>query len=143
MEREHKQMLVAVGIVEYDGRFLVVRRVSSIPLWHGKWNLPGGKVQRGESPEAAVRREVREETGVDIGTPELLGIYTHHWELPASTQQTFLATYRAPALHDRVVLNEKENDAYRWVTLHEFYALPEHLDGNIDMLRQLYEPKML
>lgn len=139
----HKQIFVAVGIVEYEGRFLMVRRVSNESTWHHRWNVPGGKASLGESPEETLRREVLEETGLEIGTPELLGIYTHHWQLPEHTQQTFVASYRVRALHDHIVLNEAENDAYRWVTLDEFYKMENHLDGNIEMIKTLYAPHII
>ncbi len=138
----HKQIFVAVGIIEYEGRFLIVRRVSNESSWHHRWNVPGGKASPGESPEETVRREVLEETGLEIGTPELLGIYTHHWQLPEHTQQTFIAAYRAPALHDRILLNKTENDTHRWVTLDEFYAVECHLDGTIEMIKMLYAPRL-
>ncbi len=135
----HKQLFVAVGIVEHDGHFLMLRRVSSVPMWHHKWNLPGGKVAPGETPENAVQRELAEETGLIVGAPELLGIYTHHWQLPEHTQQTFLAAYRVLAPSRNVILKEDENDAYQWVTLDEFYKMENHLDGNVEMMRSLYD----
>lgn len=142
VERPNKQILVALGVVEYQGKILMLRRVSPIPNWHHRWNIPGGKALAGESPEDAVRREVREEAGIEIGPLEFLGIHTHHWTLPEHTQQTFLALYRAPALHDRVALRHEENDAHCWVALDECYAMDNLLDGSIEMLRALYEPRV-
>ena len=62
------QPLVGVGAVVVDGsRVLLVKRAHE-PL-KGEWSLPGGAVELGETLEAAVAREVREETGlvVDVG----------------------------------------------------------------------------
>ncbi len=52
----------AVAIIERDdGRWLLVR-----PVYRKAWALPGGLIDRGEHPEAAVRREMKEELGVEV-----------------------------------------------------------------------------
>lgn len=57
--------IVGVGaIVEDDGKVLLVER-GQAPL-EGSWSLPGGVVEAGESLKDAVRREVKEETGLDV-----------------------------------------------------------------------------
>ena len=58
-------------------------------------NQPGGHIEAGESPEAAVIREVREETGCDVSCGELIGVYL--WIQPQTRQQflrlVFVAEY--------------------------------------------------
>jgi len=54
----------ACALVDPDGRVLIARRPEGKPL-AGEWEFPGGKVETGESPEAAVVRELREELGVE------------------------------------------------------------------------------
>ncbi|MCU1330333.1 MAG: hydrolase [Bryobacterales bacterium] len=57
---------VVAGILERDGRVLICQRKAdqAHPL---KWEFPGGKVEPGESPEAALARELREELGIESG----------------------------------------------------------------------------
>jgi 8-oxo-dGTP diphosphatase len=65
--------LVGVGAVVLDGgRVLLVQRGR--PPGVGRWSLPGGLVHVGESLEAAVRREVAEECGLDVAIHGLVGI---------------------------------------------------------------------
>src|SRR5512138_121442 len=56
---------VVAGAFVRDGRLLLARRRDADPL-AGFWELPGGKVEPGETPEAALAREWREELGVEV-----------------------------------------------------------------------------
>ncbi len=57
-------LVSAVALVDVDGRVLLARRPEGKPM-AGLWEFPGGKVQDGETPEAALIRELREELGID------------------------------------------------------------------------------
>jgi 8-oxo-dGTP pyrophosphatase MutT (NUDIX family) len=60
---------VAARIRDDAGRVLLVRHVE------GRWQLPGGAVDPGESPEAAIRRECREEATIEIEITGLAGVF--------------------------------------------------------------------
>jgi 8-oxo-dGTP diphosphatase len=62
-------LLVVAGACVRDGRLLLARRPDGDPL-AGFWELPGGKVEPGETPEAALRREWTEELGVGVEATE-------------------------------------------------------------------------
>lgn len=64
---------VKVLIRDDDGRCLLLRRSSSSKNNAGKWDMPGGKVDRGEDFEEALLREVSEETGLSIRLERLAG----------------------------------------------------------------------
>ncbi len=57
-------LVVAVALVDRDGRVLLARRPTGKPM-AGLWEFPGGKIRDGESPEAALVRELAEELGLD------------------------------------------------------------------------------
>jgi len=60
-----KTVLVsAVALVDPDGRVLIAQRPEGKSM-AGLWEFPGGKVETGETPEAALIRELREELGID------------------------------------------------------------------------------
>ena len=57
-------MVVAVALVDGDGRVLLQQRPPGKPM-AGLWEFPGGKVEPGETPEAALVRELEEELGIE------------------------------------------------------------------------------
>ena len=68
------QPIVGVGgVVISDGRALLIRRGSE-PL-KGEWSIPGGTLELGETLVEGVRRELREETGLDVRVLELIEVF--------------------------------------------------------------------
>ena len=58
-------LVVAAALVDADGRVLIAQRPKGKAL-EGLWEFPGGKIERGERPEDALIRELREELGVTV-----------------------------------------------------------------------------
>ncbi|MEU7317370.1 (deoxy)nucleoside triphosphate pyrophosphohydrolase [Streptomyces sp. NPDC007083] len=86
MENEAAKRVVVAGAVIEGGRFLAARRTAP-PEFAGRWELPGGKVEPGESPQDALARELKEELGVEASAVERLpgewelkaGVFLHAW----------------------------------------------------------------
>ncbi|MCW2886686.1 MAG: 8-oxo-dGTP diphosphatase [Streptosporangiaceae bacterium] len=109
-----------VGAVVHDraGRLLVIRRGH--PPGEGLWSLPGGRVEPGETDAAAVVRELREETGLDVVPGALIGSVTRPG--PAGVRydiHDYAATVTGGVPH-------AGDDAaeVQWVTEPELRALP-------------------
>lgn len=69
---------VAAGLIVNGGRYLITRRKAGVHLG-GFWEFPGGKREPGESLEDCLRREVREELGVEITDPTLFRVIRHDY----------------------------------------------------------------
>ena len=74
-------LVVAAALVDRDGRVLLAERPPGKSM-AGLWEFPGGKLQAGEAPEAALVRELREELGIDTATSCLapLAFASHRYE---------------------------------------------------------------
>ncbi len=108
--------LVGAGaVVHSDGRVLLVRR--RYPPNKGKWALPGGLVELGESTQAAAAREVLEETGLRVRVEELLDVKTDlHWDEDGRLEYHYvLVDYLAAPVSGRLKLNS-ESSASGWFT---------------------------
>jgi 8-oxo-dGTP diphosphatase len=116
------------AVVVDDGRLLMVRRGS--PPQSGRWSLPGGRVEHGETLAQALEREVQEETGLEtrcgrfVGWVERIGAGHHFVILDFTVEVT------GGALH----AGEDAAEA-AWVPLHAVPALPL-VDGLESFLRE-------
>ncbi|MGN6783028.1 MAG: NUDIX hydrolase [Marmoricola sp.] len=108
-----------------DEAELLLTRISARGHHAGSWTLPGGGVDHGESPADAVRREVREETGLEVEVGRLLGVHDVHFAGAAPTGRfedfhgvhlLFAASPRDPGAAPRVVEEHGTTDSARWVT---------------------------
>jgi 8-oxo-dGTP diphosphatase len=69
---------VGIGLIRRGGDFLVRRRPPGT-VYAGYWEFPGGKCERGETPERATARECREETGLEVVVGRLRRVVMHRY----------------------------------------------------------------
>lgn len=117
------KMLRVVGcFLEYEGRFVLLHRHTHKPDGD-TWGLPAGKVEPGESDEAAILRELREETGY-MALPSQLEYVREdpfHYHSGSVTFVIYKVVLKTP--HD-VRLEQKAHSEYKWVTPLEGSRLP-------------------
>lgn len=91
-EREHRKPIphynVSVGLIWKNDRFLILKRADKKHLG-GLWELPGGKINPGESPAVALHREIREECGADVSVGKPIGTVRHRYSHFAITMEVF------------------------------------------------------
>ena len=103
-----KTIEVVAAIIIKDGQVFATQR--GYGEWQGWWEFPGGKIESGEAPEAALIREIREELNAEIAVGDLL--QTIEWDYPTFhlTMHCYLCTLTSDNLH----LNEHAASA--WLT---------------------------
>jgi 8-oxo-dGTP diphosphatase len=74
-----KTILVAAAVMIEGGRVLLTQRKAGTHL-EGAWEFPGGKVEPGEDPREALKRELREEIGIEAEVGEILDVTFHRYE---------------------------------------------------------------
>jgi len=100
---------VAAAIIENEqGQILIARRKKG-KAQEGLWEFPGGKLEPGESAEACLIRELKEEMNILIEPYELFGANEHDY----GTVQIRLIAYRARFIQGEIRL--VDHDEYRWV----------------------------
>lgn len=87
--------ITVLGVVQHkDGRFLITQRVMTKSWAAGHWEVSGGGVQAGEEPAEAVKREVLEETGLDVSKAEGGYVFSYKRVNPSEGDNYFVDIYR-------------------------------------------------
>ncbi|MFJ8055519.1 (deoxy)nucleoside triphosphate pyrophosphohydrolase [Streptomyces sp. NPDC096142] len=122
--------IVVVGAALFDdGRLLAARR-SAPPELAGRWELPGGKVEPGERPEAALVRELAEELGVDAETVDRV---PGAWPLkPPYILQVWTARLRPGSPRPRPL---EDHDELRWLAPADIWTV-DWLDQDVPAVRE-------
>ena len=117
-------MLGVAAVIWNDRQQLLLIRRTKEPR-KGQWSLPGGKVEFGESLEDALRREIREETGLEVALLGLAGIAETILDTNAGAPDTHfvLIDYSARLVSGEAIAASDAADA-TWFTQEEAAALP-------------------
>ncbi|MEU6544311.1 (deoxy)nucleoside triphosphate pyrophosphohydrolase [Streptomyces sp. NPDC046859] len=122
---------IVVGAALLDaGRLLAARRSAPADL-AGRWELPGGKVEPGEKPDAALARELREELGVDA---EVMERVPGAWPLRAPfVLHVWTARLRPGSPAPRPL---EDHDALRWLDAGELWDV-DWLEQDVPAVREV------
>lgn len=99
---------VTAAVLERDGRILIARRKRNV-RFGGLWEFPGGKLEAGESPEEGLRRELREELGIEAQIKDFIGSFPY----AGPSLAVELLAFRASHVSGRLRLSG--HDRTRWV----------------------------
>lgn len=137
--------LTVLGVIQRpDGKFLITKRVKTKSWAPGWWEVSGGACQAGEESQEAIRREIKEETGLDVANAKGGLYYTYKRENPEEKDNYFVDVYRFELdfSEDELCLQKAETDGYQLATLEEIRKIGE--DGKFlhyQSIRNVFEGK--
>ena len=123
-----KRIEVVAAVICQGGRLFATQR--GYGEWKDWWEFPGGKMEAGETPEAALKREIREELSAEISVGRLLGTVEHDYPAFHLTMHCYLCSLLSEALR----LNEHE--AARWLAKEELGGV-RWLPADLQLIEQL------
>lgn len=113
--RSYRKIEAVIGIMEKQGKYLIQKRPPT-GLLSDLWEFPGGKRQKGETLEQALRREIKEELGSEIDKIQLLTQVNHSYTQFQVKLYAFLCSLKTDPL--------LSNDVHRWVSLRGMRKYP-------------------
>ena len=125
-----KHIEVVAAIIRKEDKIFATQR--GYGEWKDWWEFPGGKMEPGETPEEALKREIKEELSADISVDEF--ITTVEYDYPAFhlTMHCYLCTLLDEAMH----LNEHE--AARWLSKAELRSV-KWLPADLEVVERMKE----
>ena len=127
---------VVAALILKDGKLLVCQRTrhQTMPL---KWEFPGGKIEEGEQPRDALRRELDEELGIDAKIGEEVARIRHDYKTGSSVELRFYAVRE----YKREIENRIFKDV-RWATRSELPSY-DFLEADLSLVKDLAEGKLV
>ena len=121
---------VVAAVIERDGKILIGQRRKTDS--HGlKWEFPGGKVERGESPAAALARELEEELGIQARIGPEIGRHTHYYPKRATIQLVFYTVKEFGGEPQSIAFESIVWESPEKLTTYDFLA------GDVNFVKQL------
>ena len=125
-----KHIEVVAAIIRKDDKIFATQRgYGELKDW---WEFPGGKMEAGETPEEALKREIREELSTEISVDELLCTVEYDYPTFHITLHCYLCSLLTEALH----LNEHE--AAKWLAKDELDRV-KWLPADLEVLEKIKE----
>ena len=127
-----KQIEVVAAIIRKDDKIFATQR--GYGEWQDWWEFPGGKMETGETPEEALKREIREELSTEISVDEFLCMVEYEYPKFHLIMHCYLCSLLTEALH----LNEHE--AARWLTKDNLDS-EKWLPADLEVVRKMKSEK--
>lgn len=120
-----KHIIAVTAVIKRGDKFILIKRNQQETAYPGKWCLPGGKMEREESILDALKREVKEEVGLEIENEKTL-VQDFNFIRPDGINVVGLSFLVKPKPGD--VKLGSDFDGFRWISLDELEKF-DHIPG--------------
>ncbi|HVX66200.1 MAG TPA: (deoxy)nucleoside triphosphate pyrophosphohydrolase [Bryobacteraceae bacterium] len=124
-------LTVVAAVIERDGKVLVCRRRADAPRHPLKWEFPGGKVEPGEAPRAALARELDEELGIHAVIGDEIASFPYQYAGRAPILLKFFRVHEYDGAMENREFAEVVWEAKERLPAYDF------LEGDVAFVRQL------
>lgn len=114
--KEGEYHLSVLGVIQRpDGKYLITKRAADKAWAPGWWEVSGGAAISGETSEEAVKREILEETGLDVTNAEGGFLFSYHRENPGEGDNYFVDVYKyhMDFTEEDIKLQTEETNAFQ------------------------------
>ena len=107
------------AVIKDGKKFLIMKRSPNAHVYPNQWDFTGGKLEHGEEPKAGLKREIKEETGLDvkIGNPEFV------FSEKVKDHFIYLTVFNTTIEGEKEIKLSNEHTEFKWVTKEEILEL--------------------
>lgn len=135
--------LTVLGVIQRpDKKYLITQRVMTKSWAPGQWEISGGACQAGETSLEAVKREVFEETGVDVSDAKGGYVFSYRRDNPEEKDNYFVDIYKfvKDIKDEDIVLQAEETAGYRFATFEEIKEIADRGEFlHYNSIKQIFE----
>jgi 8-oxo-dGTP diphosphatase len=127
---------VVAALIVQDEQFLIGQRTRHQPM-PLKWEFPGGKIEEGEQPRAALRRELEEELGIQATIGDEVARFRHEYKSGNAVELRFFAVLEYEGEIENRIFRE-----VKWVPRHQLPSF-DFLEADLPLVRELASGKVI
>jgi 8-oxo-dGTP diphosphatase len=130
-----KVLILASAIIKNkSGEVLLLKR-GETKTFQSHWQLPEGKLEEKESPQEALKREVKEELGLDVNSAKLSGVNQSMLEAKGITYLVIRIIFLVKIQNKKIILSGEHSD-YAWVKLSKIPKI-KFLPGTLESIKNI------